>query len=92
MAKRSQQTKQSRLYCLNCGKENIPIYRPAAHVKEPKHRKKMYCPWCKVIVNMIECRDDKEIEKFKKDFEDGVYIEEARENIEYLKKESIFNV
>lgn len=68
-------------YCLNCGKKGIPIMRKCSHLHKGEHRKKLFCPWCKMEVNHIECRTMDEIEKFKLDFAAGVYKEEALESM-----------
>lgn len=85
---------ETRLYCMNCGKENISILRNIGRMREPGHRKKLYCPWCKQTVNMIECRTDKEIDKFKENFENGKYIEEAQESIDHYRNslDALFDI
>lgn len=49
--------------------------------KEHLHRKKIFCPYCKVTVNHIECKDDEDVAEFKLAFENGEYKEEAMESI-----------
>lgn len=80
-------------YCLNCGKKNMPIHRNVGRMKGKDHRKRLYCPWCKTEVNHIECRSDVEVEQFKRDFEEGLFEEEAAESIKFIKETELnFNV
>lgn len=68
-------------YCLKCGNKGIPIMRSRGMRKEKFHRKKLYCIHCKEEVNHIECRTLDEKEKFKRNFEKGVYEDEAQESV-----------
>lgn len=80
-------------FCLNCGKQNMPIHRNTGRMKEAGHRKKLYCPWCKEEVNHVECRTQEDIEQFKQDFEAGLFVEEAAASIQYIKESRVdFNV
>lgn len=81
---RNGQRSVHRFFCLNCGREGIPISRKESFQKEKFHRKKLYCPWCKTEVNHIECKNSSDIEKFKKDFEEGLYKEEAQKSIDFI--------
>lgn len=74
----------SDFYCLNCGKRGIPLMRKKSHLRSGGHRKKLYCPYCKMEVNHIEIRNFNEKEQFIKDFNEGKFIEEAKESIEYI--------
>ena len=78
-------------YCLNCGKRNISVMRPRGFLRERGHRKVMYCPHCKLDVNHLECRNDEDVFNFKIDFEEGKYIQEAKESINFLLKERVEN-
>ena len=78
-------------YCLNCGKRNISVMRPRGFLRERGHRKVMYCPHCKLDVNHLECRNDEDVFNFKIDFEEGKYIQEAKESIDFLMKERVEN-
>lgn len=78
-------------YCLNCGKRNISVMRPRGFLRERGHRKVMYCPHCKLDVNHLECRNDEDVFNFKIDFEEGKYIQEAKESINFLMKERVEN-
>lgn len=75
----------NKFFCLNCGHESIPIARSRGHQKERFHRKKLYCPFCKNIVNHIECKTMEDVEIFKQNFEKGLYINEAQESLSYLR-------
>lgn len=79
-------------YCINCGKENIPIFRNNGRMRESQHRKKMYCPWCKKIVNMVECRTEEEVKDFKEKFMNGDYEEEATQSIDFYNNNSLDNL
>lgn len=68
-------------YCLNCGHKGLPIHRNKGHLHGAMHRKKLYCMNCKCEVNHVEIRNLDELEKFKDEFERGVYKDEAEESI-----------
>lgn len=72
---------QHRFFCLNCGKEGIPVYRKQGREREKFHRKKLYCPWCRLTVNHIECTNDAQVQKFKEEFAKGAYEDEAKESL-----------
>lgn len=67
-------------YCIRCG-HSIPLARKLSNQKEPMHRKKLYCPFCNVTINMVECRTEQEVLIFKENFEMGVYKEDAEKFI-----------
>lgn len=46
----------SKMYCVKCGQEGIPVSRIVGHYKEPGHLKKLYCLHCKDTTNHIEIR------------------------------------
>ena len=73
----------SDFYCINCGKKGIPVWRKRGHLREPGHRKALYCTTCGRVVNHIEIRTMEEAEKFRKEYAEGKYAEEARESIQY---------
>ena len=77
-----------RFFCLNCGHEGIPLPRKISKQKKSFHRKKLYCANCQCTVNHIECKTEKDIEKFHNNFAIGKYQEEALKSIEYIKQES----
>ena len=74
-------------YCIKCGKPGIPLARPQSHKRERFHRKKLYCPWCKTMVNHIECKTQDEVYEFKMDFEEGKFEEELKECLTFLQEE-----
>ena len=76
-------------YCLNCGKRNISMMRSRGRMREKGHRKVLYCPHCKENVNHYECFDEGDVWDFKQRFEDGEFVEEAKESIKYLKLEEL---
>ena len=57
-----------KFYCLNCGREGLPIWRNSGQRRKQLHRKKLYCPWCKATLNHIEITSTEEEEKFKEDW------------------------
>lgn len=79
-------------YCLNCGNKNMSLLRPRSHLREENHRKALYCFHCKQIVNHIECKNDLETYNFINDFNEGKYIEEAKESISFLLNKGCNNV
>ena len=70
-----------RFFCINCGREGIPISRSVGQLHGEFHRKKLYCPWCKLTINMVECRNDQEVYKFKEAYEKGEFKDEVEESI-----------
>lgn len=70
-------------YCLNCGRKGISIARNRGFKREKLHRKRMYCPWCKIDINHIECNTLDEIEIFKSNFLKGLYAQEALDSMSY---------
>ncbi len=71
---------EHKFFCLLCGKEGIPLRRKVGFQHGSMHRKKLYCPYCKVEVNHIEIKNLAEKEKFLEDFKKGVYKDEAEES------------
>lgn len=72
-------------YCLKCGNKGIPIMRRDAKKHTPFHRKKLYCLYCKTEVNHIECTNYLEVEEFKKNFEEGVYVDESEASVSFIR-------
>lgn len=70
-------------YCMCCGNRGIPLSRQMSFKKEKEHRKILYCLYCKKRVNHIECRNSEEVAKFKEDFENGLYVDEAAAELSY---------
>lgn len=79
MSKRGR-TETHEFFCLNCA-GMLPIARKVSNQKEPFHRKKMFCPYCKLTINMIECKNDYERAKFFEKFNNGDFQEEALESL-----------
>lgn len=74
-------------YCMLCGKAGIPIRRKQGFQHQALHRKKLYCPYCKTVVNHIEVRTFEEKEKFLQDFRAGLYKQEAEISLGVCKNE-----
>lgn len=70
-------------YCLNCG-NHIPIPRKTNKMREKFHRKKLYCPFCRLKINMVEIRNFEEKEQFLEDFRNGVFEDEKKESLDYI--------
>ena len=73
-------------YCLNCGLKGIPLMRPNSRKREKFHRKKLYCPHCKMETQHVETTNNHEAAEFKELFSQGAFIEENRESLEYLRQ------
>ena len=73
-------------YCLNCGLKGIPLMRPNSRKREKFHRKKLYCPHCKMETQHVETSNNHEAAEFKELFSQGAFIEENRESLEYLRQ------
>lgn len=80
------QLHSSRLFCICCGKEGIPIIRKANGLKAGMHRKRLYCIHCKEETNHIEIRNDEEKNQFLEAFSKGEYVQEAQESLQYIKE------
>ena len=74
-----------KFYCLNCGREGLPVWRNPGQRRKQLHRKKLYCPWCKATLNHIEITSAEEEEKFKEDFSKGVYTDEAARTLDFVR-------
>ena len=74
-----------RFFCIKCGQEGIPIMRKQGHQRETFHRKKLYCPHCKLEINQIECKTQEDVEAFREDFENGVYADEVEESLAHVR-------
>ena len=68
-------------YCIKCGNKSYDLPRNQGHKHKKFHRKKLYCPNCKIECNHIECQNEEDIYNFKLDYEDGVFAEEAEESV-----------
>ncbi|MBO5956913.1 MAG: hypothetical protein J6Q39_05090 [Bacteroidales bacterium] len=74
-------------YCMNCGKKGIPLMRNKGFQHGKHHRKKLYCPFCKVEVNHVECKTYADVQDFLEAFERGDYKEEAAESMSFIESE-----
>lgn len=72
-------------YCLNCGKKAMDLPRKKGHKHKDFHRKKLYCPWCKMEINCIEIKDKTQEEQFKIDFKNGVYNDEKEISLDHVR-------
>ena len=72
-------------YCIKCGHKGIPLSRKQGHQHERFHRKKLFCIYCQQEVNHIECKTDEDVAEFKRNFENGVYKDEAEESVSYVR-------
>lgn len=72
-------------YCINCGNKSYDLPRKKGRLCSSFHRKKLYCPHCKNTINNIECKTIEEVEKFKEEFKRGVYKDEAKESLAYIR-------
>ena len=72
-------------YCIKCGHKGIPLSRKQGHQHERFHRKKLFCIYCQQEVNHIECKNDEDVAEFKRNFENGVYKDEADESVSYVR-------
>ena len=68
-------------YCINCGNKTLPLQRHRGHLHGKFHRKKLYCIYCKEEINCVECKTEKEVETFKICFNNGDFINEAKESL-----------
>ena len=68
-------------YCLNCGQKGLPCQRKHGQQREPFHRKRLYCVFCKTDVNHIEIRNQEEKEIFMEAYNNGEYKTESEESL-----------
>lgn len=78
----------SRFMCSYCGKEGIPLPRKNGKQRKTFHRKKMYCIHCQNTVNHIECKSDEDVAIFNQDFKNGVYVNESKESLDFVRNNS----
>ena len=72
-------------YGIKCGHTGIPLSRKQGHQHERFHRQKLFCIYCQQEVNHIECKNDEDVAEFKRNFENGVYKDEAEESVSYVR-------
>lgn len=85
MGRRNNKFVMNDFYCMNCGAKNLALPRRDSHQHERFHRKKMYCFHCKQEVNHIECKTYEDVLEFRENFENGVYADEAKDSISYVR-------
>lgn len=73
-------------YCINCGNKAIPIMRNSGFGHTKHHRKKLYCPFCKLTCNAIEIKNYEDKEWFLTQFKKGMFQEEALISIKECKE------
>ena len=74
-------------YCIRCGRKGIPCQRKKGQQHGKGHFKKLFCIYCGEEINHYECRSLEDVEKFKKNFEKGVYKDEAENSLTYVRAE-----
>lgn len=79
------QHEEHSFYCIKCGNKGIPLMRKSGFRRERFHRKKLYCPHCKMEVNHVECQTFNDVEEFLENFKNGVYIDEAEESVSHVR-------
>lgn len=79
----------SRFFCTRCGKEGMGIFRKVGQQREAGHLKKLYCIYCKDIVNHVEIKENGNytVEDFQKEFELGRFVNGQREELAQCSKE-----
>ena len=75
---------EHQFYCLLCGRPGIPLRRKIGFQHGSMHRKKLYCPYCRVEVNHIEIKTLDEKIKFEENFKNGVYKDEAETSLAFI--------
>lgn len=76
-------------YCPLCGKKTFDLPRKTNAKQKSLHRKKLYCPWCKITVNQIEIQNHKEYVEFITAYEEGKLKYEAADSLSYVWDPSI---
>ena len=82
---RASKTILHHFYCSKCGNRGIDLQRKTCKDKGKFHKKKLWCIYCKDEINHIECRNEAEIIKFKQDFKEGVYNDEAENSLSHVR-------
>ena len=75
MARGTRSFESHDFYCTKCSNKGIPCQRRIGHQHSRGHLKKLFCIYCNEEVNHYECRSLEDVEKFKKNFNKGVYKE-----------------
>ena len=67
--------KQHSFMCIQCGKLAMTLPRPVGHQHKAGHRKRLYCPHCRMEINCVECKNDEDIFYFEYSiFSPSLYI------------------
>ena len=85
MARRGKSYAEHSFYCLRCGNKGIPLMRKQGFQHQGMHRKKLDCVTCKQEVNHVECKTFDEVEEFRENFANGVYKDEAKESLSFVR-------
>ena len=80
---------EHKFFCVLCGKEGIPVRRKEGFQHKSFHLKKLYCPWCKMEVNHVECKNPAQVNKFLEDFKKGVYNDERKHALDFVRMSSL---
>lgn len=78
-----------RFFCIQCGQEGVPLARKQGHKHRRFHRKKLYCPYCKIEINHVECQNDEDVYDFKIDFEEGVFANEVKDSMAVIRSSGL---
>ena len=73
-------TTESRFFCVECGREGIPVQRKKGQDREGGHLKKLYCLYCGKEVNHAEVREigGYSEEDFNQEFNLGRFVDGNR--------------
>ena len=73
----------SKFYCIQCGKEGMPIFRRGNQRREKGHLKKLYCLNCQKEVNHAEIANGYTYEDFLKEFNEGNFDENGNRTVPF---------
>lgn len=89
MSRKNSKTILHNFYCINCGNKGIELMRQQSHQHSKHHRKKLYCIHCQCEVNHIECKNERDVQEFKRNFRKGVYKDEAENSLSLMRNTGI---
>lgn len=78
------QFERHKFFCIQCGREGIPLSRKVNHKHKSLHMKKLYCPWCRTEINHVEVSTPEEEAIFKEKFAKGEYVEDAKQSLSVI--------
>ena len=83
----------SDFYCTKCGNKGIALPRKTKKIREPGHLKKLYCPYCREVVNHVECRGigKYDYDDFLIEFNNGNFDAEGNRKIPWRQFEASIN-